>query len=114
MRIFLGFSSSFFISTSTDRERDRERLFETVKQRKITTKKKTTSTTKKKREKRIFFFWFSFVQRDFVMEFYISAFIRSDEEIVEGRILTLGVTKSPSLALPDGECDDGGTTAAVG
>jgi hypothetical protein len=46
--------------------------------------------------------------------FYISAFIRSDEEIFEGRILTLGVTKSPSLALPDGECDDGGTTAAVG
>lgn len=46
--------------------------------------------------------------------FYISAFIRSDDEIDEGRIFTLGVTKSPSLALPEGECDDGGTTAAVG
>jgi hypothetical protein len=50
----------------------------------------------------------------FSFVFYISALIRSDVEIVDGRILTFGVTKSPSFALPDGECDDGGTTAAVG
>jgi len=49
-----------------------------------------------------------------VLAFYISALIRSDVEIVDGRILTFGVTKSPSFPLPDGECDDGGTTAAVG
>jgi hypothetical protein len=85
------------------------------KKKKNNNKEKTTSTTKKEKGKEKFFVLvFFFVQRDFVMGFYISAFIRSDEEIVEGRILTLGVTKSPSLALPDGECDDGGTTAAVG
>lgn len=50
----------------------------------------------------------------FFFRVYISALIRSDVEIVDGRILTFGVTKSPSLPLPDGECDDGGTTAAVG
>jgi hypothetical protein len=50
----------------------------------------------------------------FFIQSYISALIRSDVEIVDGRIFTFGVTKSPSFALPDGECDDGGTTAAVG
>ena len=58
----------------------------------------------------VFGFCFCFCTK----RFYISAFIRSVEGIVEGRIFTLGVTKSPSFALPDGECDEGGTTAAVG
>jgi hypothetical protein len=107
LRIFFCFSSSFFISSSTDRER----LFETAKQRKrkITTKKKENNiNNKKEKERKIF------VYKEIFLCFYISAFIRSDEEIVEGRIFTLGVTKSPSLALPEGECDDGGTTATDG
>jgi hypothetical protein len=83
------------------------------KKRKITTKRRKQHQQQKK-EKKIFCFGFFFCTKRFCYGFYISAFIRSDEEIVEGRILTLGVTKSPSLALPDGECDDGGTTAAVG
>jgi hypothetical protein len=105
-----SFSSSFFISSSTDRERDSLRQ---QKKRKITTKRKN-NINNKKREKKIFCFGVFFCTKRFCYGFYISDFIRSDEEIDEGRILTLGVTKSPSLALPDGECDDGGTTAAVG
>ena len=60
------------------------------------------------------FFWSTERERARARRVYISALIRSEVEMDEGRIFTFGVTKSPSLALPDGECEEGGTTAAVG